>query len=289
MTGEAIQFIKLHGLGNDYIFVDLFEKGELPWDPTALSREVSDRHFGVGGDGLILVFPGEDAPFRMRMFNADGSEGEMCGNGMRCFAKYVFEQGYTAEEEFSVETGAGVIRPRVFPTADGVVSRVQVDMGRPRLSREKIPVNVPGDRGSPVVNESLSVDGREIVFTAVSMGNPHCVVFTDDVEGVDLAELGPRIETHQAFPKRTNVELVQVAGPGEAVMRVWERGSGVTMACGTGACAVVVAGAISGRTGRKVKVRLAAGELDIHWAEDDGHVYMTGPVVEVFRGVYQPR
>jgi len=302
---DGIPFVKMHGLGNDYVFVDLLgprrggpePAGELPWDPAALSREISDRHLGVGSDGLILILPGERAPFRMRMFNADGSEGEMCGNGMRCFAKYVYEQGYTDEVEFEVETGAGVVRPRVYPEegAGGRrVQRVRVDLGRPRLTPDEVPVRVealarwgrPAD--APVVEATLEVDGREVPVTAVSLGNPHCVVFVEDAAAVDLEGLGRRLEVHPAFPQRTNVEFVQVLSPAEVAVRVWERGSGATLACGTGACAAAVAGALTGRTGRQVTVRLPGGALEVEWAAD-GHVYLTGPAVEVFRGVYAPR
>lgn len=300
-----IAFVKMHGLGNDYVYVDLVKtfRGELPWDPAELAREIGDRHFGVGGDGLILILPGERAPFRMRMFNADGSEGEMCGNGMRCFAKYVYEQGYIDETEFDVETGAGIIRPRVLPEAGPGprrAPRVRVDMGRPRLDPAEVPFNptaIAGAAGSasggpdpsaPVIERPLALNGHDVRVTAVSMGNPHCVVFVKDADAVDVPDLGRKIELHPAFPRRTNVEFVQVLSGDEAVMRVWERGSGVTLACGTGACAVAVAGALTGRTGRRVKVHLLGGDLDVEWAEDD-HVYMTGPAVEVFRGTYDPR
>ncbi len=275
----------MRGLGNDYVYVDLYREGVIPWDPAALSREISDRHFGVGSDGLILILPGDKAPVRMRMFNADGSEGEMCGNGIRCFAKYVFEQGYVTEPEFSVETGAGIVRPRV-EVEGGRVTRVRVDMGAPRLARGEILMTGPPEER--VVDQPFRVGGQDLLITAVSMGNPHCVIFVDDVAEVDVPGLGSRIETDPAFPRRTNVEFVQVLSRKELVMRVWERGSGITLACGTGACASAVAAALTGRAGRQVRVHLLGGSLDIEWAEDD-HVYMTGPAVEVFRGVYDPR
>lgn len=282
----GIPFTKMHGLGNDYVFVDLYRSGGgAPFDPAELSREVSDRHFGIGSDGLILILPSDKADFRMRIFNADGSEGEMCGNGIRCFAKYVYEQGYTRLAAFSVETGGGIIVPEVF-AENGRVRSVRVDMGEPRTRRYDIPME--GPPADQVIDETLEVGGRIYRVTAVSMGNPHCVIFVDDLEAADVNGLGPLIENHPAFPRRTNVEFVQVKSPSELVMRVWERGSGVTLACGTGACASLVAAALTGRASRRARVRLPGGDLDIEWA-DDGHVYMTGPAVEVFRGVYQPR
>ncbi len=284
----GIAFIKMHGLGNDYVYIDCFPAGRPPaGDLPALAREMSDRHRGVGGDGLILIMPGDRAPVRMRIFNADGSEGEMCGNGVRCVAKYAYEAGYAGgADEFDVETGAGVIRPRVYPGPDGRVARVRVDMGVPRLEREAIPM--AGPPGGRVVDEPLAVDGKILRITAVSMGNPHAVTFVDDVEQVDVPGLGRQVERHPAFPRRTNVEFVQVVRPDELIMRVWERGSGITQACGTGACATVVAGALTGRSARCATVHLPGGDLDIEWA-GDGHVYMTGPAVEVFRGTYLPR
>lgn len=213
----------------------------------------------------------------------------MCGNGIRCFAKYVYEQGYADRAEFEVETGAGIVRPRVLPEGGPGprrANRVRVDMGEPRLARAEVPVDLPGDPGEPVIDHPFPVDGDQVRITAVSMGNPHCVIFVDDAELADVTGLGRRIEVHPAFPRRTNVEFVQVLRPDEAVMRVWERGSGVTMACGTGACATAVAGALTGRMGRRATIHLLGGDLDVEWAED-GHVYMTGPAVEVFRGIYQ--
>ncbi len=290
----AIAFVKMHGLGNDYVFVDLFRDGreEPPWDPAELSREVSRRRTGIGGDGLILILRGRAAPLRMRIFNADGSEAEMCGNGIRCFAKYVYESGYTGGERgFPVETGAGIVRPEVS-VGMGRVTSVRVDMGEPRLRRADIPLLGPPDERA--VEAALSVRDRAVRFTAVSMGNPHCVVFLDgggggeDGDAAALAErLGPLLERHPAFPRRTNVEFVRVEAPDRLAVEVWERGSGRTMACGTGACAAVVAGALTGRSARSATVRLPGGELAVEWA-GDGHVYLTGPAVEVFRGVYEP-
>ncbi len=288
---SGIRFTKMHGLGNDYVFVDLLQGGsqDLPFDPAALSREISDRHTGVGGDGLILILPSERADFRMRIFNSDGSEGEMCGNGVRCFAKYVYEHGYAKSPRFSVETGAGIIVPEVEVgggSGQDRVQRVKVDMGLPRTRRGEIPMTGPHEE--KVIEAPLEVNGQTVTITAVSMGNPHCVIFVDDASKADVEGLGPLIEKHPAFPNRTNVEFIQVISQDELIMNVWERGSGVTMACGTGACASVVAAALTGRTGRRAVVHLPGGDLEIDWAED-GHVFMTGPAVEVFNGVYDPR
>lgn len=283
----------MHGLGNDYVFLDCLRPGGadpagaagIPADPAALSRELSDRHLGVGGDGLILILPSDRADFRMRIFNADGSEGEMCGNGLRCFAKYVSEEGYARATGFTVETGAGILRPEVM-VVQGRVVEVRVDMGEPRLQREEIPM--AGSPGERVVEQPLRLDGLELRVTAVSMGNPHCLIFVDDLREVDLLRLGPLVENHPVFPRRTNVEFLQVHGRDELSLRVWERGSGATMACGTGACAAVVAGVLTGRTAREATVHLPGGDLKIEWAGDN-RVYMTGPAVTVFRGVYDPR
>lgn len=284
----GIPFIKMHGLGNDYVFVDLYREGlaEPPWDPAEVSRAVSPRRTGVGSDGLILVLRGGAASLRMRVFNADGSEAEMCGNGIRCFAKYAFEAGYTGGERlFPVETGAGLVWPEVA-VEGGVVRSVRVDMGPPRLRRADIPMAGPPDE--PAVDAALSVEDRVVRVTSVSMGNPHCVVFVEEGAAPDVDRLGPLLERHPAFPRRTNVEFVRLTAPDRLVVDVWERGSGRTAACGTGACAAVVAGALTGRSARSATVRLPGGELAVEWAED-GHVYMAGPAVEVFRGVFAPR
>jgi diaminopimelate epimerase len=271
---DGVEFVKLQGLGNDYVYVDGLARPFAEPDPAGLARRVADRHFGVGGDGLIAILPGQRAPFRMRIWNADGSEGEMCGNGIRGLAKYVFERGYARDEEFDVETLAGLMRVRVFPEG-GRVGRVRVDMGEPRFGQAE---------------ETLDVEGESRRVTLVSMGNPHCVLFVPDARTAPVGELGPRIERHPAFPNRTNVEFVSPAGPQRLFMRVWERGSGETLACGTGACASVVAATLTGRVrrGGPVAVDLLGGQLEIEWAAD-GHVLMTGPTVEVFRGVYEPR
>jgi len=276
-----MRFTKMHGLGNDYIYIDAHREALEGIDLPQLARSLSDRHFGIGGDGLILIMPSDEADFRMRMFNADGSEGEMCGNGMRCFAKYVYDHGLTTKTEFVVETAAGPIRPTVN-VEEGRVTSVTVDMGKPRLARRDIPMT-GSPKNTPVINEMLRVDDDFLRVTCVSMGNPHCVIFVDDVQHAPVRTLGPRVEHHGAFPARTNVEFVKVVPPDRLEMRVWERGSGETLACGTGASASVVAAALNNLADRSCTVKLLGGELQIEWRQDD-HVFKTGPAVEVFSG-----
>lgn len=282
----AVPFVKIQGAGNDYIYLDGIGGSLPPGDPGQWSRRLSDRHFGVGGDGVILVLRGQRAPFAMRMFNADGSEGDMCGNGMRGFAKYVVERGYTDQTAFDVETAAGIVRPRVYPE-NGRVNRVRVDMGVPRFRRGEIPM--AGDPEAEARDVPLALaGGRQLSVTAVSMGNPHAVTFLDRPPADDdVLGDGPLLERHAAFPRRTNAEFIQVLGPAELRMRVWERGSGETLACGTGACAAVVAAARTGRGHRKATVHLLGGDLSVEWAED-GHVHLSGPTQEVFRGTFDP-
>ncbi|EKP93748.1 diaminopimelate epimerase [Thermaerobacter subterraneus] len=288
---RPIRLTKMHGLGNNYLFLDGLAEPVPPDDDLpALARAVSDRNFGIGSDGLILVLPPRDpgARFRMRIFNADGSEGEMCGNGIRCLARLVYDRGYTRETEFVVETGAGPIRPRLH--LDGHrVTGVTVDMGVPRLERGMIPMAGPAGEQAVEVPLEVEAGGERSVFTvtALSMGNPHCVVFVDDLEAVDLERLGPAFEHHPAFPQRVNTHFTRVLNPERVRVRVWERGSGPTLACGTGACAVAVAGALTGRTGRRVTVELPGGSLEVEWA-GDGHVYMTGPAAYIGDVVYDP-
>ncbi len=272
-----MRFVKMHGIGNDYIYVDGFQ--ETVKVPEELAVRVSDRHFGIGGDGLILILPSEKADVRMRMFNADGSEGEMCGNGIRCLAKYVYESAIARKPEVTVETLAGILKLQVF-TAHGVVEKVRVNMGEPRLRRQEIPMLGKGER---VLGEMLAVEDREFAVTCVSMGNPHCVIYVDDVAHFPVSHYGPMVEHHPLFPQRTNVEWVEWVSRQEIRQRTWERGSGETLACGTGSCAAAVASALHGKTDRRVTVHLLGGDLEIEWA-DDNHVYMTGPTVEVFRG-----
>jgi diaminopimelate epimerase len=271
----------MHGAGNDYIYFDGHSEDLTAYDLTELAKLVSDRHFGVGGDGIILVLPSEAADFRMRIFNPDGSEAEMCGNGIRAFARYVYEHGLTGKTDMLVQTGAGLIRP-ILKVERGRVVSVRVDMGEPRLARSEIPMTGrPANK--PVIGEVLEVDGRSLQVTCVSMGNPHCVSFVEDVEEAPVAELGPLVENHAAFPARTNVEFVQVLDRGNVRMRVWERGAGETLACGTGASASQVACVLNELTERSAEVHLRGGVLGIEWAEDN-HVYMTGPGAEVFTG-----
>ena len=277
-TSRAIPFVKMHGCGNDYVYIDCRER--TLERPEELARRISDRHFGVGSDGLILILPSKQADYRMRMFNSDGSESEMCGNGIRCFAKYLYDRGLVEGEEARIETGAGVLRVLIFPEG-AKARRVRVNMGKPRLERAEIPMEGPPGR---VIDEPLAVDGYLTVrLTAVSMGNPHAVIYVDDVAAYPVLVHGPMIEIHRAFPRRTNVEFVQLLSRGEVKMRVWERGAGETLACGTGASAVAVASVLNGKTDRKVLVHVLGGDLEIEWA-DDGCVYLTGPAEEVFEG-----
>ncbi len=282
MGVTALRFTKMEGLGNDYIYVNGFDEKLDPERLPQLAVAVSDRHFGVGSDGLILILPSDKADFRMRMFNADGSEGEMCGNGIRCFSRYVYDRGLTKKTCFEVETGAGLIRPEII-LRDGQVYGVRVDMGEPRLVPEQIPIR--GQGPGPVIDHRLEACGEEFSGTAVSMGNPHFTVFVDDVAGVDLERVGGPIETHPDFPRRVNVHFAQVLGPSEIRMRTWERGSGITLACGTGACATLVAAALTGRAGRQATVYLPGGPLEIEWAAGN-RVYMTGPANFVCDGVF---
>ena len=283
-----MRFTKMHGLGNDYVYVNCFEEKDLPGDLSELARRISDRHFGVGGDGMILVRPSEIGDARMQMFNADGSEAEMCGNGVRCVAKLVYDHGICKNETLNIETGAGVLAIDL-EVVDGRVARASVDMGCPILSGPEIPTTLPGNPaldGSPVCDVPLEVDGQELRVTCVSMGNPHCVTFVDKITDQQVLGLGPKVECHPAFPNRINAEFVEVLSPTEMNMRVWERGSGETLACGTGACAVGVAGVLNGRTERSVTIHLLGGDLEIEWSEATNRVRMTGPATEVFTGVF---
>ncbi len=277
-----IKFTKMQGIGNDYIYIDA-RKGAIK-NAAKLAIRMSNRNFGVGSDGLILIMKSNDADFRMRMFNADGSEAEMCGNGIRCFAKYVYDHGMTDSKRISVETPAG-IKHLDLHIKNKKVDSVRVDMGEPILQRERIPM-----QGAPgmVINETLLLeDGVKFEITAVSMGNPHVIIYVEDVKNFPVHKYGPMVENHHLFPNRTNVEFVQIVSPDEVIQRTWERGSGETLACGTGASAVTVAGVLTGRTGRRNRVRLNGGDLETEWREDDNHVFLTGPAVEVFQGVWE--
>jgi len=276
-----IRFVKMHGLGNDYLVVDAMQGQPEETKLSALARALSDRHFGIGADGLILVLPSRVADFHMRIFNCDGSEAEMCGNGVRLFAKYVYEHGLTQERELEIETLAGIIRPSLR-VKGGEVMQVKVDMGEPRLRRSEIPMKGPD--APQVVGEKLKVNGRRLAITAVSMGNPHCVVFVDDVEQTPVEKFGPAIERHDLFPRRTNVEFAQVVSQSQIKMRVWERGSGETLACGTGASATLVAAVLNGLAQRKAVIKLRGGDLQVSWRAEDKHVFIEGPAAEVCVG-----
>ncbi len=277
-----MQFVKMHGIGNDYVFVDLWEQ-DVP-DPAQLARRVSPRHFSVGADGLILIGPSGIADVRMRIFNADGSEAEMCGNGIRCVAKYAWDHNRCRKNPLSVETGAGVREIDLF-LSDGKVSSARVDMGEPRLKRSEIPMTGPEEE--QVVNEKIQAGQRTFEATCVSMGNPHCIVPVTDPDSIILSEQGPALEHHDLFPRRTNVHFAQVLSGTEVKVKTWERGSGATLACGTGAAAVCVAMHLRGDTGREVTIHLPGGRLGIEWAAHNNRVYMTGPAVEVFRGKWR--
>ena len=292
-----MKFTKMQGLGNDYVYVNCFE--ERIDDPAALAQAVSDRHRGIGGDGLILVGPSQKADVRMRIFNADGSEAEMCGNGIRCAAKFAYEHrlaqpggemSVPGQEAFpvslSVETGSGILTVGLVVNRENQVTKVGVNMGQPILSPRDIPVNLPGRK---VVEHPIEILGQQLLMTCVSMGNPHAVFFCDDVRSIDLERLGPAIENHSLFPRRINVHFVQIDKPAEFTMRTWERGSGITLACGTGACAACVAASLTERQQRRCIAHLPGGDLDLNWCEQDNCVYMTGPAVEVFEGVWPAR
>lgn len=274
-----MRFTKMHGAGNDYVYVDCFAE-QLPGDIPSLARQISDRHKGVGGDGLILICPSDIADVRMRMFNADGSEAEMCGNGIRCVAKYVYDHGICPQHRLQVETGAGVLSLDL-ETEGGVVERVRVNMGEPILDAARIPTTLAE---TPVVGAALDIEGTSLAATCISMGNPHCVIFVDRITDEMVLRWGPQIEVDPRFPSRVNVEFVQVLSSGEVRQRTWERGSGETLACGTGASAVCVAGVLTGKTERKILNHLRGGDLELEWNEADNHVYMTGPASEVFSG-----
>ncbi len=291
-----MRFTKMHGIGNDYLYVNGFVE-RLPRDPGETSRRISDRHFGVGADGLILILPSDVADVRMRMFNRDGSEGEMCGNGVRCVAKYAYERGLSKSNPMRIETGRGVLTLQLHVEA-GKVEQVTVNMGRPAFESAKVPVELPVDR---VVNYPLpNDDPRDVIppwweasgldarMTCVNTGNPHVVLFCEDVTKVPLEQVGPELENHRIFPARANVHFAQVISRDEVRMRTWERGSGITLACGTGASAVCAAGVITNRTNRKLLTHLPGGDLTIEWRESDNHVYMTGSATEVFTGEWTP-
>ncbi len=274
-----MKFTKMHGAGNDYVYVDCFR--ETVPNPAETAIKVSNRNFGIGSDGLILIMPSDKADVRMRMFNSDGSESEMCGNGIRCVAKYAFDHGIVSKTEITAETGAGILSLQLFPNSDNKIERVRVNMGLPRLSREEIPMTGPPvDR---VVAEELTILDQNFKITTVSMGNPHCIIYVDQLDNFPVSTYGPLIENHPLFPRRTNVEFIQIISRIEVKQRTWERGAGETLACGTGASAVCIAGVLNNLTDRKILNHLAGGDLELEWIED-GPVFMTGPATEVFNG-----
>ena len=275
-----MRFTKMEGCGNDYVYINCFE--ETVAAPEELAIAMSERHFGVGADGLVLILPSEIADFRMRMFNLDGSEGEMCGNAVRCIGKYVYDRKLTEKKEITLETLGG-LRYLTLHVKDGLVQTVSVDMGEPELTAEKIPVV---HETSPVIGKSIMVGEKEFAFTCVSMGNPHGVTFVEDTDSFPVEEYGRVVESDPLFPKKTNVEFVQILSKNHIKMRVWERGSGETLACGTGACASVVASILNGFCDRQVKVSLLGGELTVTWREEDNRVTMTGPAAFSFDGVW---
>lgn len=276
----TLRFIKMHGLGNDFVLVNGFQE-KIEWSMAELARRVCDRRFGIGADGLIFLLPSDVADLKMRMFNPDGSEAEMCGNGIRCLARLAYEEGLVQGTVIRVETLAGIVVPELILEGDKV-SQVRVDMGEPSLFRREIPMLGEGDTAIEVL---LEVDGKIWKATCLSMGNPHCVIFVPRIEEAPVSELGPKLEHHPLFPQRTNVEFIEVQNLREIKMRVWERGAGETLACGSGACAAAVASALTGRTEREVVVHLPAGDLHIEWAANN-HVFMSGPAVRVFEGLY---
>ena len=276
-----MKFTKMHGCGNDYVYVNCFE--ETVENPSEVARFVSDRHFGIGSDGMILICPSEIADFRMAMYNLDGSEGKMCGNGVRCIAKYVYDHHLTDKTRISLETLGG-IKYLDLNIKDGKVETVKVDMGEPVLTPSEIPVNLPGDK---IIDEPLDILGQTWNITCISMGNPHAVVFVDDTKSLDLEKIGPSFEKHPIFPEQVNTEFVHVIDRKTVDMRVWERGSGETFACGTGACATAFACILNGKTDDEVLVHLVGGDLLIQYDRESNHIFMTGPATEVFSGEIQ--
>ena len=274
-----MKFTKMQGAGNDYVYVNCFE--ETVQDPAAVAIKVSNRNFGIGSDGLILIMPSEVADVKMRMFNSDGSESEMCGNGIRCVAKYAYDHGIVAKKEISAETGAGVLTLQLVTGAGDKVIKVRVNMGPPRLTRKEIPML--GNPDDKVLGEPLNILHSTFNITCASMGNPHCVIFVDDVANFPVEKYGPLIENHELFPRRTNVEFVQIISRTEVRQRTWERGAGETLACGTGSSAVTAACVLNGLTERSILNHLSGGDLEMEWGAD-GNIYMTGPAVEVFTG-----
>jgi diaminopimelate epimerase len=275
-----LEFTKMHGLGNDYVVINAME-GAPAGSLNTLAKRLCDRHFGVGADGLILVMPSTKADFRMRIFNSDGSEAEMCGNGIRCFSKYIYDHSLTRSTDFEVETKAGIIKPHLI-VKEEKATIIKVDMGEPRLASDEIPMT--GSSRPKVVKEPLLVLGKKYEITCVSMGNPHCVIFWDKLDNLPIETLGPAIECHEVFPKRTNVEFAHILSPTAIGMRVWERGVGETLACGTGSAATLVAAVLNGKASRRATLHLLGGNLQVEWNEKTNHAFIAGPAKEVFKG-----
>ncbi|OAB30268.1 diaminopimelate epimerase [Paenibacillus macquariensis subsp. defensor] len=277
-----MEFTKMHGLGNDFIVV--YGEQELPHNASELAVSLCHRFFGIGADGLVYILPSDVADFRMRIINSDGSEAEQCGNAIRCVAKYVYDHGYVTKDKITIETlGAGAQHVQL-QVKDGNVEKVTVDMGEPILDGVQIPTSL---QGNPIMNQPLEVEGQLYHFTAVSMGNPHCVIYVEDAVSFDLGKWGPPLEVHPFFPKKVNVEFATVQDRNHVDMRVWERGAGPTLACGTGACATLVSSVLNGKTDRSAWISLKGGDLFIEWNEDDNHVYMTGPASVVYTGTIE--
>lgn len=276
-----MDFVKMHGLGNDFVFIE--DKTGQDKDYTALARAMCNRHTGIGADGLIVIVDSRVADVRMRIINSDGSEAEMCGNGIRCFAKYVYDSGIIEKKQFTVETPAGIMEPEITVGADNKAELITINMGRPSFNRSEIPMEGAGGR---VLNEDLCVDGENWKITSLLMGVPHTVTYVDDVDSVDIEKIGPLFEKHEAFPKHTNINFAQQMDDRTVKVRTWERGAGATLACGTGSCSVAVASFLNGRTGREVDIQLPLGTLHIEYREEDGNVYMTGPAAVSFTGTW---
>lgn len=276
-----MDFVKMHGLGNDFVFIE--DKTGQDKDYTALARAMCNRHTGIGADGLIVIVDSRVADVRMRIINSDGSEAEMCGNGIRCFAKYVYDSGIIEKKQFTVETPAGIMEPEITVGADNKAELITINMGRPSFNRSEIPMEGIDGR---VLNEDLCVDGENWKITSLLMGVPHTVTYVDDVDSVDIEKIGPLFEKHEAFPKHTNINFAQQMDDRTVKVRTWERGAGATLACGTGSCSVAVASFLNGRTGREVDIQLPLGTLHIEYREEDGNVYMTGPAAVSFTGTW---
>ena len=276
-----MDFVKMHGLGNDFVFIE--DKTGQDKDYTVLARAMCNRHTGSGADGLIVIVDSRVADVRMRIINSDGSEAEMCGNGIRCFAKYVYDSGIIEKKQFTVETPAGIMEPEITVGADNKAELITINMGRPSFNRSEIPMEGTDGR---VLNEDLGVDGENWKITSLLMGVPHTVTYVDDVDSVDIEKIGPLFEKHEAFPKHTNINFAQQMDDRTVKVRTWERGAGATLACGTGSCSVAVASFLNGRTGREVDIQLPLGTLHIEYREEDGNVYMTGPAAVSFTGTW---